>query len=495
MYIYELQNGSDIRGVALKDNKSKKNVNLTPEIGANIAAGFAEFLKDKTGKEKLKIAIGRDSRLTGKPILEYSAIYLKKIGHEAYDCGIASTPSMFMTTQDEKMKADGGIMITASHLPYERNGMKFFTKDGSLNKNDIRKVLELTDKNFNHNIDFLPVNIMRVNYIKRYSDMLIDIIRKATNEDKPLADTKIIVDAGNGAGGFFPVNVLEPLGADISGSLYLEPDGFFPNHEPNPENTEAVKDLQNKVLKEKTDLGIIFDTDVDRAAVVDSDGKIINRNRLIALISKIILKEHPNTYIVTDSITSKGLKNFLEKNGGIHHRFKRGYKNVIEESKRLNLEGKESWLAIETSGHCAFKENYFLDDGAYLIIKILIEFSRLKKKGENIQDLIEDYQDPLEEKELRFKISVEDFKSYGQEVIKDLEDYVSQVEGWEIVKPNYEGIRINCEDHDEKGWFLLRLSLHDPKVVVNIESDVENGVEIIERKLLKFLHNFKGLDL
>jgi phosphomannomutase len=275
----------------------------------------------------------------------------------------------------------------------------------------------------------------------------------------------------------------------------LEPDGFFPNHEPNPENTEAVKDLQNKVLKEKADLGIIFDTDVDRAAVVDSDGKIINRNRLIALISKIILKEHPNTYIVTDSITSKGLKNFLEKNGGIHHRFKRGYKNVIEESKRLNLEGKESWLAIETSGHCAFKENYFLDDGAYLIIKILIEFSRLKKKGENIQDLIEDYQDPLEEKELRFKISVEDFKSYGQEVIKDLEDYVSQVEGWEIVKPNYEGIRINCEDHDEKGWFLLRLSLHDPKVVVNIESDVENGVEIIERKLLKFLHNFKGLDL
>src|SRR6056297_763885 len=154
MYIYNLQNGSDIRGVALKDNKSKKNVNLNPEIAANIVAGFAEFLKEKTNKEKLKIAIGRDSRITGKHILEQSALYIKSLDHEAYDCGIASTPSMFMTTQDEKMKADGAIMVTASHLPYERNGMKFFTKEGSLSKKDIRKVLEITDNNFKHNIDF-----------------------------------------------------------------------------------------------------------------------------------------------------------------------------------------------------------------------------------------------------------------------------------------------------------------------------------------------------
>jgi len=336
---------------------------------------------------------------------------------------------------------------------------------------------------------------MRVNYIKRYSDMLIDIIREATKERKPLSGAKIIVDAGNGAGGFFPINVLEPLGADISGSLYLEPDGFFPNHEPNPENTSAVKDLQKTVLKKNADLGIIFDTDVDRAAIVDSEGNIINRNRLIALISKIILKEHPNTYIVTDSITSKGLKDFIVKSGGIHHRFKRGYKNVIEESKQLNIEGKESWLAIETSGHCAFKENYFLDDGAYLIIKILIEFAKLKKEGKEIQDLIAEYKDPLEEKELRFKILEEDFKSYGQELIKDLENYLDKKEDWEKVEPNYEGIRINCENSNEKGWFLLRLSLHDPKIVVNIESDIKNGAEKIERKLLSFLHNFKGLDL
>jgi phosphomannomutase len=495
MNLFELQNGSDIRGIALKDEKDKKEVNLTPETAANIAWSFAEHIKGKTKKEKLTIALGRDSRITGKAILEACASHLKSSGHEALDCEIASTPSIFMTTKDETLKADGGIMITASHLPYERNGMKFFTEEGSLDKNDIKEILEMTNKNYKKNIfdDGHLKNVKKVNYIKRYSDILIKKILDETNKEKPFENIKIIVDAGNGSGGFFPVNILEPLGADIEGSLYLEPDGFFPNHEPNPENMEAVNDLQKKVLEEEADLGIIFDTDVDRAAVVDGDGKVINRNRLIALISKIVLREHPNSYIVTDSITSKGLKKFIEKEGGKHHRYKRGYKNVIDEALRLNKIGKESWLAIETSGHCALKENYFLDDGAYLIVKLLIEYAKLKDEDKKFGDLIEGYEDPLEEKEIRIKINKEDFKSYGQEVIRDLENYIKIQKNWYKEEPNYEGVRVNCGEAE--GWFLLRLSLHDPKIVINIESDREKGAELIEEKIMEFLHNFKGLDL
>jgi phosphomannomutase len=174
---------------------------------------------------------------------------------------------------------------------------------------------------------------------------------------------KIIVDAGNGSGGFFAGKVLAPLGADFSGSQFLEPDGNFPNHVPNPEDSTAMTFICNAVKREKADLGIIFDTDVDRFAIVDASGQPINRNELIALISAVILEEHPGSVIVTDSITSAGLKWFIEEeSGGIHHRFKRGYKNVINESIRLNKEGKESWLAIETSGHAALKENHFPDD-------------------------------------------------------------------------------------------------------------------------------------
>ena len=132
----------------------------------------------------------------------------------------------------------------------------------------------------------------------------------------------------------------------------MDPDGSFPNHIPNPENAEAMASIRKAVLENKADLGIIFDTDVDRAGAVDKNGNEINRNPIIALMAAIVLQDHPGTTIVTDSITSDELKVFIEdKLGGRHHRFKRGYRNVINESIRLNEEGEESWLAIETSGH------------------------------------------------------------------------------------------------------------------------------------------------
>src|SRR3712207_2609884 len=133
-------------------------------------------------------------------------------------------------------------------------------------------------------------------------------------------------------------------------------------------------------LKSGSDLGIIFDTDVDRAAIVGPDGKSINKNSLIALISSILLEEETGATIVTDSVTSNGLAEYIAKKGGIHHRFKRGYKNVINESIRLNNEGVSSPLAIETSGHAALRENYFLDDGAYLIAKILMKAAKMNEK-------------------------------------------------------------------------------------------------------------------
>jgi phosphomannomutase len=142
---------------------------------------------------------------------------------------------------------------------------------------------------------------------------------------------------------------------------------------------------------------------------------------LIALISAVVLREHPGSIIVTDSITSDGLTKFIEDDhNGIHHRFKRGYKNVINEAIRLNSEGKESWLAIETSGHAALKENYFLDDGAYLVAKLLVEMAILKTHNQDLTDLIKGLVVPVESKEYRFSISEENFVEYGKEVIQNL---------------------------------------------------------------------------
>jgi phosphomannomutase len=265
---------------------------------------------------------------------------------------------------------------------------------------------------------------------------------------------------------------------------------------PNPENEEAMASICQAVTREQADLGIIFDTDVDRAAMVDADGSAINRNSLIALISSVILEEHPGSVIVTDSITSTGLNWFITEHlGGVHHRFKRGYKNVINESLRLNSEGTESWLAIETSGHAALKENHFLDDGAFLVAKLLIQMAKMNQEGLKLSSLIEVLPHPLEDGEFRLRIRTKEFGSYGQRVLEDLAGMVGKERDWSPETPNFEGIRVNCTGRDEQGWFLLRMSLHDPVMPLNVESDVRGGVQVIVRRLHRLLEEFEYLGL
>ena len=162
---------------------------------------------------------------------------------------------------------------------------------------------------------------------------------------------------------------------------------------------------------------------------------------------------------------------------------------------RLNAEGTESWLAIETSGHGAMKENYFLDDGAYLATKLLIELAKSKLEGKLITDLIANLQEPVESEEFRLKIMTDDFKSYGNSIIEKLKEFSARQTDWQIVPNNYEGVRISCKSPTEDGWFLLRLSLHDPVIPLNVESNVTGGVSQIAPKLLGFFGNFEFLDL
>lgn len=492
----KLQNGSDIRGVAL-DGVVGEVVNLTPAVVEVLGKAFVQWLKNSTQNNVVSVAVGTDSRITGPALKASFNKGLSAGGAQVFDCGIASTPAMFMTTVKDNTPTTGGVMITASHLPFNRNGLKFFTKEGGLNKKDITEILRIAEEqDFSEKENSASVSTL--NFIDEYAAFLVDYIRKGANilenYKKPLQGLKIIVDAGNGAGGFFASKVLEPLGADTNGSQFLDPDGNFPNHVPNPEDKEAMQSICDAVIHEKADLGVIFDTDVDRSAIVDAKGNPVNRNALIALISAVILKEHPGSTIVTDSITSEGLTQFIEQElKGKHHRFQRGYKNVINESVRLNESGEESWLAIETSGHAALKENYFLDDGAYLVAKLLVEMAKLNVAGNTLTDLISSLEQPLESSEFRFSITEENFGSYGKQVLAELEHTVADMDSWEVVSPNYEGLRVRCKANDEQGWFLLRMSLHDPVMPLNIESNVEGGVQVIAAKLLKLLANYTDL--
>ena len=210
------------------------------------------------------------------------------------------------------------------------------------------------------------------------------------------------------------------------------------------------------------------------------------------MLSEILLKEHSSGIIVTDSVTSAGLKEFIESRGGIHHRFQRGYKNVINESIRLNNEGKYSPLAIETSGHAAFKENYFLDDGAYMAARLLIQLVESREKGIEFTDVLNELSEPTEEIEIRIPIKDKDFRAYGEKIVENFREYAGKKEDWSLESPNYEGVRVNV---GQKSWFLIRVSLHEPLLCINIETEKERmGNEILE-ELKDYLKKYEKMEI
>ena len=493
----QFKSGTDIRGVA-SEGVSGQNVNLTDEVIERMANGFVLWLSKKVDKEPkdLKISVGRDSRISGPHIMKLTTECFRAAGAEVICCGLASTPSMFMTTVD--LGCDGALQITASHHPFNRNGLKFFTREGGLEGSDIEAILTYA-QNGDKPETAEGGSITDYDYMTDYANGLCEKIKKEVNAedyDHPLKGFKIVVDAGNGAGGFYADKVLQVLGADTEGSRYLDPDGMFPNHVPNPEDATAMASICEAVRESGADLGVIFDTDVDRGGAVDSKGNEINRNRLVAVAAAIALEGNDGGTIVTDSITSSGLKDFIENTlGGKHYRYRRGYKNVIDKAVELNAAGINCPLAIETSGHAAMRENYFLDDGAYLCTKIIIKAAQLRKQGKELDELTANLKEPLESVEIRFQITEKDFRACGERIINDLTAYAEAQDGWQVADDNREGVRVSFDKENGDGWFLLRLSVHDPIMPLNIESDSDGGADVIYQKLYAFLETTTGLDI
>ena len=505
----KLQNGSDIRGVACVGVEGE-NVNITNEAAYLIGQAFAQWIAGKTGTkpEECKVGIGMDSRITGKTLKQMMTAGMLSKGVNVCDCKMASTPAMFMSIVYPETKFTASCMITASHLPFNRNGFKFFNEDGGLEKADITEILniaadlapECADEKISEVENILKNaadcgRLETYDLITLYAQRLQEKIKAdiKDNSDKPLEGLKIVVDAGNGAGGFFAEKVLRPLGADTEGSSYLEPDGMFPNHIPNPEDKTAMEAICSSTVNSQADLGLIFDTDVDRMSAVLADGTPVNRDSIIAMMSAILAPDYPGSTIITDSVTSDRLTDFLEKELGLKHLcYKRGYKNVINKCKELNASGIVSPLAMETSGHGCMKENYYLDDGAYLAVKITAAAAKAKKQGKTINELIEKLSTEYAAREVRFKINTDDFKEYGNLV---LEGFKADAGSRGLKMPvTYEGVRVGFEG-DCSGWVLLRASLHDPVMVLNMEGRTAEDLSKITVKISEMMRGFEKIDI
>lgn len=466
MSIARLKSGTDLRGVALGD---KERLTLTEDDARLIGKGFATWLAKRTSQNEIKVAVGRDSRLTGDALSRALREGLCAGGAIVYDLGLATTPAMFEATRCANLDCVGAVMTTASHLPKERNGFKFITRDGGLDASELAELIGV--------IDTMPPSDWRDDsrefaFLPMYCERLTRVVTDALGQNTPLSGLKVALDASNGAGGFY-ADWLSSMGADTSGSVNLEPNGAFPSHEPNPENADAIACLTNATLTSSADIGVILDADCDRAALVAGDGSPLNRERLIALCAELVARQEPHCVIVTDSVTSSALSEFIDSVGATHRRFKRGYKNVIEEARRIISSGKACPLAMETSGHAAFAFNNFLDDGMMLATLIIIEAVRAKRDGKNLIDRIASLPLPAEDVEERVAVAA---KEERDEILIKMARWLRTDEAKRYYSPDDEPEGIRAELLDGSGWFLLRSSLHDPLIVWNAQSYKEGLV-------------------
>ena len=480
----KLRSGSDIRGPEQQ---------LTDERAEKLGYAFACWLAQRLGRtpDAVALAVGRDPRPSGARIKAALTRGITAADSDVLDCGLCPTPALFKAVQPDSGGADGAIMVTASGTDSSLNGFKFIASFGGVKSPDVDEILLRAAE------ARVPERLVTLHDADGvyYEDLRRAAARWLEDDAlKPLLGMRVIVDARSRTGQGF-AQFLDAMGVETEGSLYPpEDEGGIAGSPDDGGNVDAVA---RAIKQNRADLGVLFNADGSRAAIVDGGGRLISQNRLIALVAAILLDAQPGATIVTDSVTSSGLAAFIAEWGGVHYRFKRGHRNVIDEAIRLNAEGIDCPLAIETSGHAAFRDNGFLDDGIYLCTRVICEALNRKREGLNVFSLIDDLQEPVESVEIRLPALNAEDPAAGQEVVETLLSYTLDNPRWQIAPDNREGVRIlfNLDGGVNNAWFQLRMSVHDPVMVLNAESDVPGGVKRVLTALYSLIKDTELLDL
>ena len=498
-----LLSGTDIRG-AFADNESDNNNAkfLTPAASYSIGRALGGMIiKDCDCKGGGEVVIGRDTRTHGGVLVQAMARGIASMGLKVSDCGIATTPSIFYGCSSERF--DAGVMCTASHLPKHMAGFKFFVKDDQygargLEKGQVMGLLEAAeglheqggDEGGPSSAEGKSEEGAAIDLVGRYKSHVVATFRRRTSLDAPFSDLKVLLSTGSGSG-YIVGDVLSDLGAKLS-TLDAAPDGNFPNGTPNPESKSMVDRTLKRCREVDADVAVLLDTDGDRCGIIVKTSKgyeIINRNRLIALVSSVACRGNgggETCEIVTDSVTSLGLEKFIEAKGGKQVRFMKGYLNVINEAKRRTAEGKVVPLAMETSGHGAFECNGYSDDGSFTALVVLEEIVR----SGGADECLKGFEDAGFEEELRMKVKAGfAVKGIYEKIAEAVTQGTEILQDWTFDIDNKEGVRVTFEG----GFFMVRPSLHDPVISVQVEARSDDEAKALVAKLVKlFMAPFEG---
>ena len=429
----------DIRGVYPID----LNEDIYFEIGNAIASKCNQLSIDS-------IVLGRDGRLSGKSLMNALENSLINNGINIENIGIVTSPLLYYAAKKHSSKS--GIMITGSHNPKEYNGIKMIINDEPVSG---KEIFELIGKPYNAN----SKGTSSVN-----EDVIDDYIEEVKSKSiQSKNEIKVVIDCGNGAAGVIAPKLFTALGFNVV-EIYSEVDGNFPNHHPDPGNPENLKDLSDKVLSEKANIGLAFDGDGDRLGVVDNKGKIIPQDKFLMLLAKDILKNSPQAKIIFDVKCTNRLRDVILGYGGEPIMSPTGHFHIKKMLRKTNAH-----LAGEMSGHIFFNDDWYgFDDAHYSgfrLIKILIE------NESELSELLAEFPDGFTTPEIN--LDVDEDKKF------QIVDEFKKSASFENASVSMlDGLRVEFKD----GWGLLRASNTAPKIVLRFEGTSQKSLDGIIRK-------------
>ena len=422
----------DIRGIAGKD--------LSAAFAEKLGQAYVAFAEKKLQKRSLKIAVGRDCRLTGE---EYSAALAKGLSEKGANVemlGLISTPMSYFATHQSGY--DGAIMVTGSHNPPDYNGFKICVGKSTLFGNEIqelRKLMENPPKAEPHSVG----KIHEHDIFPTYEKFILSNIKL----NRPL---KIVVDAGNGSASSFAPVIFRQLGCEVV-ELFCEPDGRFPNHPADPTVEDNLRDVVAAVKKEKADAGLAFDGDADRIGVVNEKGEILWGDELMIIFSRSVLKDHPGATIISEVKSSHRLYNDIESHGGKGLMWKTGHSLIKAKMKETHAK-----LAGEMSGHIFFADRFFgFDDAIYAGARFL---EILAASGGKASSLLGDVPKTVNTPEIR--VDCDDSAKWG--IIDRIRDSLRK----KYKVNEIDGVRVEFGD----AWGLVRASNTQPVIVMRFEA-------------------------
>lgn len=353
--------------------------NLTPLDAVKFASAYGTWLKSQSSTKKLTVVIGRDARISGEMIHNLVSSSLIGLGINIIDLGLSTTPTVEIAVPLEK--ADGGIILTASHNPKQWNALKLLNSKGEfLSGDEGKKILEIAEaEDFNFaEVDDLGTLTVNDSYIDIHIDEVLDLSLVDAEKIKA-AKFKIVVDGVNSSGGVVIPKLLKELGVEVI-ELYCNPNGHFP-HNPEPLK-EHLTDICELVVKEKADLGIVVDPDVDRLAFISNDGEMFGEEyTLVACADYVLGKTKGNT--VSNMSSSRALRDVTEKHGGTYEASAVGEVNVVTLMKK-----NKAIIGGEGNGGIIYPESHY---GRDALVGVALFLTHLAEKGISVQELRASY--------------------------------------------------------------------------------------------------------